>query len=424
MKTFKISSVVVLFTAVIVLGRYFLMDTPSKKKWIISGGEPNSKYNEVALSLKKIIEKKNDLVIEIQSSSGSKENLTRVSNGIADLCLVQNDIEGDEKIRSIATLYEEVLHVIVKEDTTSISELSGCSISIGPKGGGTENLALATLEQLGIKRKDISCRKESLQSGLLALKNGKTKAVCAVTGIGNLSIKQFLEEGGHKLLFLGKDISENTKYVYPYIHPAVIPSGAYPISPGKGLPENKIPTIGTRVVLACQNNLSNDDIFWLTHFIAENKASLVRSHPLLAQMGSPQDLNQIQFPIHEGAELHYDRNEPSFFQEWSETIGLILSILAITWGATTTIRQIILMRLKDSLDKYFEKVDAITSELIDSVDEKRAKEIAKELHDIRRETTKKLIAEELATDDSFVIFQRQLHTAQQLVNETLRKRKI
>ena len=141
-------------------------------------------------------------------------------------------------------------------------------------------------------------------------------------------------------------------------------------------------------------------------------------------MGSPKDLNQIQFPIHEGAGLHYDRNEPSFFQEWSETIGLILSILAIAWGATTTIRQIILMRLKDSLDNYFEKVDAITSELIESVDEKRAKEIAKELHDIRRETTKKLIAEELATDDSFVIFQRQLHTAQQLVNETLRKRKI
>ena len=424
MKTFKISSIVGIFTAVIVLGGYYLIDTPSKKKWIISGGEPNSKYNEVALSFKKIIEKKNDLEIEIQNSSGSKENVTRVSNGMADLCLVQNDIEGDEKIRSISTLYEEVLHVIVKEGTGSISELSGCTISIGPKGGGTENLAMVTLEQLGIKRKDISFRKESLKSGLNALKDGKTNAVCAVTGIGNLSIKQFLEEGGHQLLFLGKDISENIKYAYPYIHSAVIPSGAYPVAPGKGLPENKIPTIGTRVVLACQNNLSNDDIYWLTHFITENKASLVRSHPLLAQMGSPKDLNQIQFPIHEGAELHYDRNEPSFFQEWSETIGLILSILAIAWGATTTIRQIILMRLKDSLDNYFEKVDAITSELIDSVDEKRAKEIAKELHDIRRETTKKLIAEELATDDSFVIFQRQLHTAQQLVNETLRKRKI
>jgi flagellin-specific chaperone FliS len=77
--------------------------------------------------------------------------------------------------------------------------------------------------------------------------------------------------------------------------------------------------------------------------------------------------------------------------------------------------------MKDSLDKFFTKVDAITSELIEGVNEERANEIARELHDIRRETTQKLIAEELGADDSFVIFQRQLHTAQQLVNESLRK---
>ena len=51
----------------------------------------------------------------------------------------------------------------------------------------------------------------------------------------------------------------------------------------------------------------------------------------------------------------------------------------------------------------------------------RSMKIARELHEIRRETTRKLIAEELFADDSFVIFQRQLHTAQQLVNEALRK---
>ena len=42
----------------------------------------------------------------------------------------------------------------------------------------------------------------------------------------------------------------------------------------------------------------------------------------------------------------------------------------------------------------------------------------------QQETTKKLIAEELATDDSFVIFQHKFHTTQELINETLRKRKI
>ena len=61
-------------------------------------------------------------------------------------------------------------------------------------------------------------------------------------------------------------------------------------------------------------------------------------------------------------------------------------------------------------------LEAITSELVEGTTTKRMNEIARELHEIRRETTRKLIAEELSADESFVIFQRQLHTAQQMVN--------
>jgi len=59
--------------------------------------------------------------------------------------------------------------------------------------------------------------------------------------------------------------------------------------------------------------------------------------------------------------------------------------------------------------------------LVKGLTAERATEIVKDLHAIRRETTRKLVAEELAANESFVIFQRQLHTAQQLVNESLRK---
>ena len=129
----------------------------------------------------------------------------------------------------------------------------------------------------------------------------------------------------------------------------------------------------------------------------------------------------LQHPIHEGAQLYHERGKPSFIQEWADTIALIFSIIAVTWGAAKAMGNIYLKKLRDSLDKFFTKVDRITSELIEGVDLIRAREIAKELHEIRRETTQKLIADELAADDSFVIFQRQLHTAQQLVNESLRK---
>ena len=193
------------------------------------------------------------------------------------------------------------------------------------------------------------------------------------------------------------------------------------MKPGVGLPAESISTIGTTVLLACRQDLPEEDVFELARFLGDNHANLVRAHPLLAQMDSPENLHQLQFPVHEGAQLHYERHEPSFIQKWADTIALILSVLAIAGGALMTIRQIYLMRLKESLDEFFAKVETITSELVEGASSERIVEIAKQLHEIRRETTKKLIAEELSANESFVIFQRQLHTAQQMVNEALRK---
>ena len=181
-----------------------------------------------------------------------------------------------------------------------------------------------------------------------------------------------------------------------------------------------IPTIGTKVVLACNPDLAVNDIFEITRLIHTRVAELTKAHPLFVQLSTP-DSSLLHHPIHAGAKLHHEREKPSFIQEWAESIALVLSLIAVAWGAAKAIGKIYLQRLKDSLDKFFAKVDQITGELIEGVDATRAKEIAKELHGIRRETTQKLIAEELAADDSFVIFQRQLHTAQQMVNETLRK---
>jgi TRAP transporter TAXI family solute receptor len=421
MKTLKIAVYAGLFSLAVVGGIHLLTSLSPKTDWVISGGEEHGKYDEVARSLGEAMSKSQNWKARVDNSSGSRQNLNRLGNGEADLCLVQNDVEGNEKVRLVATLYEETLHLIVRKEVTSVAQLSKGILSIGPAGGGTEGLSLATLRQVGLREDEVTLRRESLESGLTALREGQADGVCIVTGIGNATIGEFLADGKFALLDLDKDLYESIKYSYPFVQPSVIPAGAYPTEPGEGQPAESLPTIGTKVLLACRNDLAVQDIFELTRFLHENQAALVRSQPLLVQMGYPQDSHHLQFPIHEGARLHYDRDEPNFIQKWAETIALVLSILAIAWGVGTTIRQIYLMRLKESLDEFFAKVEAITSELVEGASSGRTVEIAKELHDIRRETTKKLIAEELGANESFVIFQRQLHTAQQMVNEALRK---
>jgi TRAP transporter TAXI family solute receptor len=420
MKRNKIIVVSIIFSTFIIGLIFFLNSEKFKQKWIIMSGIEGGKYDEVARALGKVLAQKGGVDIEIKTSSGSRENLTALEQGKADLALLQNDISSTQSVHSITILYEEALHLIVRNDFNSTEQLKGSVIAIGNRGGGTEGIALATLNHMGINKNNITLRRESLETSLTHLENGEVECVCIVTGVGNATISKFLARGKLTLLPIGSNPHDNLKLSYPFIQPAIIPSEAYLGKLGKKIPSQTIPTIGTRVVLACSPELLLEDGYEITRFIQSEKANLTKAHPLFAQMSRPGDV-LLQHPIHEGAQLYHERGKPSFIQEWADTIALIFSIIAVTWGAAKAMGNIYLKKLKDSLDMFFTKVDRITSELIKGVDLIRAREIAKELHEIRRETTQKLIAEELAADDSFVIFQRQLHTAQQLVNESLRK---
>ena len=421
MKKAKTIVISLLFSITLVAGLYFITKHSPKTNWIISGGESNGNYDAVASSLGEILERKNRWQVETINSSGSLQNLKLLSKKQVDLTLVQNDVVGDEEIHSIATLYEEALHVIVRDDISSLAELAGSSISIGPEGGGTGVLVLTTLKKLGLEAKDATWRRESLKSGLQALSEEESDAVCIVTGVGNATIEKFLKTGGYKILSLGTDITRTINYVYPFVHPTLIPAGAYPYAPGRGLPAKNIPTIGTKVILACRSDLADEDAYELTRFLNENKASLVRTNPLFAQMDSPKGLDYLQFPTHEGARLYYDKDKPHFFQEWSEPIALILTVIGVAWGSTLALKEVYQIRRRDRLDDFFQKLEIIIEELLAATDKKRTQEIASELHEIRKQTTHKLVADQLTADNSFVIFQRQLHTAQQLVNERLRR---
>lgn len=420
MKSLKILTISIIFSLCLVGIVTIFITNKGKRNWILLGGNEGGKYDEVASALGSSLSRIDGHKIDVKTSSGSRENLTALADGRADLALLQNDISSQEVVNSVTILYEEALHVIVRKNINSIKQLEGAVISIGNKEGGSEGIAVAMLKQMGLNESHVQWNRDELESSLLSLQNGKVDCVCVVSGVGNSTISRFIADGNLTLLPMGPNPFETLRLSYPFIQSATIPAGAYTTGPGEGLPVKSIPTIGTKVVLACNPDLAVNDIFEITRLIHTRVAELTKAHPLFVQLSTP-DSSLLHHPIHAGAKLHYEREKPSFIQEWAESIALVLSLIAVAWGAAKAIGKIYLQRLKDSLDKFFAKVDQITGELIEGVDATRAKEIAKELHGIRRETTQKLIAEELAADDSFVIFQRQLHTAQQMVNETLRK---
>ena len=81
------------------------------------------------------------------------------------------------------------------------------------------------------------------------------------------------------------------------------------------------------------------------------------------------------------------------------------------------LREFLVQRRKDSLDVYFEQLGLLITELVDLKDSNRLQAIKIEIHKIRQETTQKLVAEQLLANESFIIFQNQLLTAQRMAND-------
>jgi TRAP transporter TAXI family solute receptor len=403
---------------------YFFLFGDPKTDWVIHGGEPGGNYASGAESLAKVLNKANDWKVNVAVSSGSAENLEALAQGKADLAFVQNDTPGSEDVRGVARLYEEALHVLVREgNVTAVADLEGKIISVGQVGGGTEGVARATFTQLGIPIDFRRARRESLREGINSLRSGEVDAVCVVTGVGNTVVAEALSGGGLSLLNLGDNLAGALVHSYPFARGTIIPSGAYPVAPGKGLPKQDLPTIAVDVILACRANLDNADVLKLTKSIHEGRAPMARFHPLFAGISRPAMDGRLQFTLHEGARQHYDRNEPGFLQNWAEPMALLISVLAVAWGVGVALREFVQQRKKDSLDVYFEQLNAIMGELVKGPHPERVQAISDELHAIRSTTTQKLIIEQLAADESFVIFQGQLHSAQQLTSELFRAHK-
>ena len=189
------------------------------------------------------------------------------------------------------------------------------------------------------------------------------------------------------------------------------------MSPGIAIPTAKITTVGTCVVLACHDELDESDTYKLASAIHEGRVSLTRQIPALSTISHIGDNQKIQFPVHEGARKYLLRDEPNFLQNWAEPLALILSAIVIAWAVGVALREFLVQRRKDSLDVYFEQLGMLITELVDLRDSNRLQAIKIEIHKIRQETTQKLVTEQLLADESFIIFQNQLWTAQRMAND-------
>lgn len=258
-----------------------------------------------------------NLIAVVQATQGSVENVEAIGQGRLEAGLVQADIaywayEGEqvfkgkgkriEKLRAIASLYPESLHLVVRRDSgiKSVADLRGKRVSLGEKESGTRVDAEIVLRAFGITPKQIKADYSKPGPATDAMRAGKLDAMFLVAGAPAAAISQLAQTTPIELVAIeGRRVDALLKR-YPFFARRTIAANVY-----EGVGATQTLSVGAQFVVTA--DLPADLVYAITRALWHDNARTLfdRGHPEGKNIRLLTALDGIAIPLHPGAAQYY-----------------------------------------------------------------------------------------------------------------------
>ncbi|MEQ8389249.1 MAG: TAXI family TRAP transporter solute-binding subunit [Alphaproteobacteria bacterium] len=262
------------------------------------------------------------LVAVAQATEGSVDNLARLRSGDLESALVQADLAHaayhgaapfdvpgrDQKLRSIASLFPEAMHLVVRQDSaiTSIRGLGFKPLSLGGESSGTMVIARRVLAAYGLAEADFETayvtplylRPDAAGAALMekkitaffVLAGAPIKSVAALTGRLDLRF----------LPLFGAPVDQIIR-TSRFVQPATIPAGTY-----RGQTRD-VPTLGVDAQWIISADQPEELVYEITRALWHDRTLpiLRAGHPLGQNIRLTSALRGLGAPLHPGAARFY-----------------------------------------------------------------------------------------------------------------------
>jgi hypothetical protein len=195
-------------------------------------------------------------------------------------------------------------------------------------------------------------------------------------------------------------IVEGIALRYPQVRPFIIPEFTY-----RNISAKPIVTIATDAVLVTREGMRDNAIYDITSTIFSQKQEFTNISPLIFNgLDENMDRHQLSFPLHEGARVYLDRDEPGLFERYAELFGVGFSVIVALVSALISLSRWQLQKKKDRVDIFYKDLMKVKNELNTINTSKQGIEKIKEVQQSQNKAFDMLINEELAANESFRIF--------------------
>jgi uncharacterized protein len=257
------------------------------------------------------------LIAIAQSANGSVANVNAIESGVAESGLAQSDVaywafngtgmfEGKEplkKLRFIANLYPEHIHVVLQKNSPikSIEDLKGKTISVGLPASGAQVGALLILNAAGLqKNEDFNAEELDTAQSAERLQDRQLDAFLTVTGAPASGIAQLAAISGMTLMSIPDDIRDKVIEQAPFYSKSPIPAGTY---------EGQEATADTLAVGAqwlVSADQPEDLVYEITKALwNDTTMKLLQNHAKGKEVKLETALEARGIPLHPGAERYY-----------------------------------------------------------------------------------------------------------------------
>jgi hypothetical protein len=199
-------------------------------------------------------------------------------------------------ILSMAIMYPNLLQIVTlkKYGITNIEQIKGKKISSGSPGSGTNFMAEAVFEALGIPLDSYKDSRLSFTESANALRDGTievgvwsvgpgTSSILDLATTHDIHIINFTPEQQKKILAARKEYSA-----------VDLAGGVY-----RGV-DKAVPTIGVWNVMICQTGLSTDLVYKLVKALYEHQDYLLKIHPSASYTTPENAVKYSPIPLHPG----------------------------------------------------------------------------------------------------------------------------
>ncbi len=185
-----------------------------------------------------------NLIAVAQTTGGSEDNLRSMAAGEVESALAQADTgwrayngtglfsesEPMRGIRTIANLYPEKVHIVVRANSNimSIPDLAGRSVSLGPQGGALVDNAHLILNAYGMSKDDIVPVYAAPGRAADALRDGELDAMFLIAGEPVTAIEDLARKSSLRLLPINPEVAAKIVEEQPFFAPSIIDGEVYP----------------------------------------------------------------------------------------------------------------------------------------------------------------------------------------------------